>query len=153
MDLLPDSQWKQPMACRQCRHLTSFSFKRETRPRVERSVPENGNVELWWTVQNEEEYRSQTGAVHRYLLELSPTESQFTSGSRFADTKFRDAETMIQVANDRNLWKKTYENLRDTEKLVEKLGGSYEHDMTGSHSTLYPGRLVFICLPRVSAWN
>ena len=61
-------------------------------------------------------------AVRRYLLELSPTESIFTPGSLFADTKFRDVETMIQVANDRNLWKKTYENIRnkrDTEKLVE----------------------------------
>ena len=61
-------------------------------------------------------------AVHRYFLELSPTESPFTSGSLFADTKFWDVDTKIQVTNDRNLWKKTYENIRnvrDTEKLVE----------------------------------
>ena len=31
-------------------------------------------------------------AVRRYLLELSPTESPFTPGSPFADTKFRDVK-------------------------------------------------------------
>ena len=48
-------------------------------------------------------------AARRYLLELSPKESPFTPGSLFADTKFRDVNSMIQAANDRNLWKKTYE--------------------------------------------
>ena len=51
-------------------------------------------------------------AVRRYLLELSPTESPFIPGSLFADTNFRYVENMIQVAMDRNLWKKLYQERR-----------------------------------------
>jgi hypothetical protein len=48
-------------------------------------------------------------AVRKYLLELSPSQRPYTPGTLFADTKFRDVNTMIQTALNRNLWKKAME--------------------------------------------
>ena len=48
-------------------------------------------------------------AVRKYLLELSPSQRPYTPGTLFADTKFRDVDTMIQAALNRNLWKKAME--------------------------------------------
>ena len=60
-------------------------------------------------------------AMRRYILEFSQTERPFTPGSLFADTKFRDVETMIQVANDRNLWRKLTKTYETYEILINWL--------------------------------
>ena len=43
-------------------------------------------------------------ALRRFTLELSPNEPPFQEGSLLADTNFRDIETMIEEAANRNLW-------------------------------------------------